>query len=104
CVTNALIEAERLATPDTPLRSILFPLLGTGAGGADPRPTVTALLEPAIDHLTDRRCRHIREIYLLASTRPELDVCLAIFNAHPRLRPDRSRGRLTPAARDAHPR
>lgn len=94
CVTNALAEAERLGIGDNPVRTVLIPLLGAGVGGADAAPTITSLLEAAINHLTTRRVdRNVREVFLLAFTQRELDACLTIFNAHPRLRSDRQRPR-----------
>jgi O-acetyl-ADP-ribose deacetylase (regulator of RNase III) len=86
CVTTALAEAGRL--DDDLARTILFPLLGTGVGGADLHRTVVSLLGAAIDHLTTGSAGPISEISLLASTQPERDACLTIFNAHPRLRRD----------------
>src|SRR6185369_11172535 len=53
CVTNALAEAERLAT-DGPARSILFPLLGTGQAGGPVEPTARAIAGAALDHLQRR--------------------------------------------------
>ena len=84
CVTSALAEAERLGSLETPIQSILFPILGTGVGGAQVEPTVVALLGAAVDHLTTAESR-IRTVYFSAYTDVELAVCKAVFDANPRL-------------------
>lgn len=85
CVTNALAEAELLRTDDGPVRTVLFPILGTGTGGAEPAPTMEALLGAAVDHLTVKRPGNVRVIYFLAYTDVELEVCRAVLGRNPRL-------------------
>jgi O-acetyl-ADP-ribose deacetylase (regulator of RNase III) len=87
CVTNALIVAEALDSVEAPVRSILFPLLGTGTGGGALQPTVTRMLGATIAYF-QRRSGRLREAAFLASTRSELEACLQVFDAHPRLRRD----------------
>jgi O-acetyl-ADP-ribose deacetylase (regulator of RNase III) len=89
CVTNAFIAVEGLGSVDTPIRSILFPLLGTGVGGGALRPTITRLLSATLDYFSRRR-GPLREALFLASTGPELDACREVLKAHPRLRRDMS--------------
>jgi hypothetical protein len=84
CATNVLREVEHLAETDPTLGTILVPLLGVGAGGAEVAPTVTALIGATIDHLTAGPCR-VRTVLFLAHTEEELAVCRAIFDTHPRL-------------------
>lgn len=86
CVINALAEVDRLnaAAPDHPagpLDSVLFPLLGTGQGGADPEPTATALLGATLDYLTavPASGRTVGTVYFLAYTDLELDLLLRGF-------------------------
>jgi O-acetyl-ADP-ribose deacetylase (regulator of RNase III) len=67
-----LIEAELLAATDDAVRSILFPLLGTGVGGGELGPTTRELLAAAVDHLVATPATRLDEIYFLASTRAEL--------------------------------
>lgn len=86
CVTNALAEAERLGTgDDAPVRSILFPLLGTGVGGGDLEPTFTVLLGAAMDYLAARPDTGIKTVYFLAYTDIELDVCRRVLDHSSRL-------------------
>lgn len=89
CATTALALMDELNAalrpPDTQLRTILFPLLGTGAGGGDLRSTVTALLGATLDHLASLDLTD-RMVYFLAYTDVELEVCRAVFDASPKLR------------------
>jgi O-acetyl-ADP-ribose deacetylase (regulator of RNase III) len=90
CVTNALAELARLndeqPTPDARLRTILFPLLGTGVGGGGLAPTVTALLGATLDELAaGERGRAVETVYFLAYTDVEFDVCREIFETSSRL-------------------
>jgi O-acetyl-ADP-ribose deacetylase (regulator of RNase III) len=89
CVTAALTLMDELSTGQRPshppLRTILFPLLGTGVGGGDLQATVTALLGATLDYLAGRTAGE-RTVYFLAYTDVELAVCRAVFDASPRLR------------------
>ncbi|MFL6117867.1 MAG: helix-turn-helix domain-containing protein [Catenulispora sp.] len=86
CLTNACAEAERLCAEDGVARSILFPLLGTGTGGGAPRPTVDALLGAAVDHFATCSSR-IRNLYFLAYSVQDLEVCRDAFDACARIAP-----------------
>ena len=85
CVTNALVEAERLTYADPPARTIVFPLLGTGVGGAPVRPTVRALLGAAVDYISARPDTALRAIYFLAYTDRELAEVEDVLREMPRL-------------------
>jgi hypothetical protein len=87
CVTSALVEAERLAAAGEPVATILFPLLGTGAAGAEVRPTVRALLDAALDHLAAYPRTPLRVISFLAYTDQELAAFEEVLGALPRLVP-----------------
>jgi O-acetyl-ADP-ribose deacetylase (regulator of RNase III) len=87
CVTNALVEAERLTHADPPAHSILFPLLGTGVGGAAIRPTARALLDAAVDFITSRPDTSLRTIYFLAYTESELAEVEDVLREMPRMLP-----------------
>lgn len=64
CVTNALAAAERLAT-ETGIRSVLFPLLGTGEAGASIEPTARIMVDTVMDHLARSPHTALTRIYLL---------------------------------------
>ncbi|WP_232072009.1 macro domain-containing protein [Phytohabitans flavus] len=82
CVSNVLVEAERLAAVDS-VRSVLIPLLGTGVAGGELESTVRTMVGSIIDHFTYYHEGNLREVYLLASTEPEREVCRAILTAGP---------------------
>jgi O-acetyl-ADP-ribose deacetylase (regulator of RNase III) len=74
CVTNALTEIDKIG--DQPaVRTVLFPLLGTGQGGGELRQTVDALLSAAIDYFTAVPTTQLTTVYFLAYTDIELTVC-----------------------------
>jgi hypothetical protein len=102
CVTNALLAVEHLnadAGEGIPaLRSILFPLLGTGQGGGDTELTVVALLGAALDHLGGAPARHAVDIaFFLAYTDVELAICRRVFDRSAHLLP------VEPAGTRHHP-
>ena len=66
CVRNTLVQAHRLAEDDPATRTILFPLLGVGVGGAPLEPTVCAMLGAVVDFLRRYRETKLTGIYLLA--------------------------------------
>ncbi|MDQ7905661.1 helix-turn-helix domain-containing protein [Phytohabitans sp. ZYX-F-186] len=82
CVSNVLVEAERLAAVDS-VRSVLIPLLGTGVAGGRLEPTVRTMVESIVDHFTYHHEGDLRVVYLLASTEPEREVCRAVLGAGP---------------------
>jgi O-acetyl-ADP-ribose deacetylase (regulator of RNase III) len=85
CVTAALEVMDQLsAAAPEPLRTILFPLLGAGAGGGELAATVTAMLGATLDYfaghdLTDRM------VYFLAYSDVELEACREVFDATSKL-------------------
>jgi O-acetyl-ADP-ribose deacetylase (regulator of RNase III) len=82
CVSNILVEAERLAAADS-VRSVLIPLLGTGSGGGQLEPTVRTIVSSIVDHFTYHHEGALRVVYLLATTGPERDACRAVLAAGP---------------------
>jgi O-acetyl-ADP-ribose deacetylase (regulator of RNase III) len=88
CVTSALSVMDQLdaarPAPEPPLRTILFPLLGVGMGGADMESTITVLLGATLDYFAGHDPT-ARMVYFLAYTDVELEVCREVFDASPRL-------------------
>jgi O-acetyl-ADP-ribose deacetylase (regulator of RNase III) len=82
CVTNALEEADRLAA-NPAVRSILFPILGTGVAGGAVEPTVRAMVGAIIDCFAGPRPSRLHTVYLLASTAPERDACRTVLDRNP---------------------
>ena len=78
---NALRAAEQHSDGHTPIRSLLFPLLGTGDGGAEVTATARALLLATVDHLATTRSANPATVLFLAYTRRELAACLHTLDA-----------------------
>lgn len=74
CVRNALTRATCVAEHDPETRTILFPLLGVGVGGAPLEPTVRAMLFAMIDFLAQNHGTKLTRIFFLAFTDHERDV------------------------------
>jgi O-acetyl-ADP-ribose deacetylase (regulator of RNase III) len=71
CVTNALVQATELAEADPTVRSVLFPLLGTGMAGAAIRPTVRTMVLATLDYLIQQPRTPLRVVSFLAYTERE---------------------------------
>ena len=85
CVTNALKLADSSEFAQTGLRSILFPLLGISTPLRSERDTVASLFEAARSYLKNYASRSkIEQIYFLAWTKSELDLCRAILDSDTR--------------------
>lgn len=77
CVRNVLVAAEGLA--GLRLRSVLFPLLGTGAAGAGVPGTAESMVAAAVDHLVDHPDTRLRRIQFLGYTRREHEALQSVF-------------------------
>ncbi|MFG2045742.1 macro domain-containing protein [Dactylosporangium sp. NPDC048998] len=86
-VGNALRAAEERSERGPRLRSILFPLLGAGIGGADVGTTARTLILAAVDHLASSRAAGPSTVLFLAYTAEELTACLAVLRGCAALRP-----------------
>ncbi|SDG06674.1 O-acetyl-ADP-ribose deacetylase (regulator of RNase III), contains Macro domain [Lentzea fradiae] len=75
CVRNVLAAVEGMAEA----RSVLFPLLGTGAAGADVMRTVEAMIPAAVDHVVDHPESRLRRIFFLGYTRREQEALAVVF-------------------------
>ena len=87
CVRNALEKAENISEGDRMARSILFPILGTGEGGAGVEPTVRVMVGAIVDRLGVETDGHINSVYLLAYTDAELAVCQQVLKESDKLSP-----------------
>jgi O-acetyl-ADP-ribose deacetylase (regulator of RNase III) len=83
CVRNALELADSDEFNDSNPTSILFPLIGTGAGRGEPERTARELVQAAISHLEKHPPCRITEVYFLVWTERQLAVCQRIFQAAP---------------------
>jgi O-acetyl-ADP-ribose deacetylase (regulator of RNase III) len=74
CVTNALNLADTELSGE-PCKTILFPLLGAGAGKARPEDVAGPLMMAAIEYLESQTDTSIDTVYFLAWGERELEVC-----------------------------
>ena len=79
CVTNALRLADSEPFRQEGLRSILFPLLGISTPLKSERETVESLFTAATSYVRDYPATGIEQIYFLAWSENELDLCRAIL-------------------------
>lgn len=80
CITNALKLADSAKERKFKLRSILFPLLGTGQGGGKVRETVKSLVAAAKSYLEGKTGSVIEEVYFLCRTEKDLEECQWAFD------------------------
>jgi O-acetyl-ADP-ribose deacetylase (regulator of RNase III) len=87
CVLNALAAADALAAGDDRVRTILFPMLGTGVAGGPPGTTAQLLVTAAIDHLVKSPDSALATVWFLAYRPVERHAVLAALAARPELTP-----------------
>lgn len=80
CVTNALQKIDE--SQDASLKSILFPLIGTGKGKGELQTNASLLLDAAISYLSSNPKTIVETIYFLTYTEEELDLCRNILINH----------------------
>jgi O-acetyl-ADP-ribose deacetylase (regulator of RNase III) len=79
CITNALEMANSDDFQAIELRSILFPLMGTGTGRGNLEEKARELIEAAICYLEANPTCRIESIYFLTWSDKELAVCQRIL-------------------------
>jgi DNA-binding SARP family transcriptional activator/O-acetyl-ADP-ribose deacetylase (regulator of RNase III) len=85
CVRNGLTAAEALATTDERVRSVIFPLLGTGVGGGPPARIAPVMVAAALDHFAGLPDAVLRTVWFLAYDRTERAALLTALTARPEL-------------------
>jgi hypothetical protein len=81
CVTNALLLADSAELAGEDLRSILFPLFGIATRLASLRDTVASLFTAAVAYLTNNPGARIADVYFLAWSESELELCRSVLAA-----------------------
>jgi O-acetyl-ADP-ribose deacetylase (regulator of RNase III) len=79
CVTNALQRADSEELKSLGLKSILFPLMGTGIAKGNLKEIAEKLLQAAIEHMETTEDSTIEVVYFLMWKDIELDTCKAIL-------------------------
>ena len=83
CVRNALELADSPEIDDVELKTMLFPLMGTGTGGGEMEGKARELIGAAISHLVNNPACRINGVYFLALTEIHLQVCQRILQEAP---------------------
>jgi O-acetyl-ADP-ribose deacetylase (regulator of RNase III) len=83
CISNALQEADKDEYAPLQLRSILFPLIGTGTGRGSLEKTAPSLIKAAIAYLNANRNSRVEKVYFVAWSDKELDVCQTALQEAP---------------------
>lgn len=83
CVTTCLRLADSPAMRPHELRTIAFPLMGTGAGGGDVRKTAERLIQAALSYLHINETSVVDTVFVLAWNERDLDACVDVLEAAP---------------------
>jgi hypothetical protein len=80
CVTNALAKLEAREFQELNVKSVLFPLIGSGRAKGDVGETFQKLLQAAIFHFETSRNSNIQYIFFLTWLDVELSICKPILD------------------------
>lgn len=85
CVRNSLemMDSEDMANED--LKSILFPLMGTGTSKRDAQDVAADLIDEALAYLEENPDSKVEKVYFLAFSEQDLELCERIMKSHGRL-------------------
>jgi O-acetyl-ADP-ribose deacetylase (regulator of RNase III) len=99
CVMRALEVADSDQFKSDPVRTILFPLLATGAAKADRRLTARTLLETAVDYFKQNEDSRVETAYFICHREDQLKSCQDFLQKSPDVTPAASeRPRPGPSA------
>ncbi len=87
CVTNALQQMDHRNYRDDGLRTIVFPMMGTGEGGGDVQVIAPKLIQAAISYLAANPNSNVTKVYFSAWTKRNLEACLAALTSLPGVEP-----------------
>jgi O-acetyl-ADP-ribose deacetylase (regulator of RNase III) len=81
CVTNALRKMDDKRFAEEQLRSIVFPMMGTGTGGASVDVVAPRLIEAAVAYLLNTPGSRVETVYFSAWNYRDVDACRSALNA-----------------------
>ena len=90
CVENCLRRMD--SQPDGPdeLRSIAFPMMGTGAGGGGVEEVAKILTDTIVRYLANEAASTITTVFVMAWSPRDLSACRRALGNHPALTRDPS--------------
>jgi O-acetyl-ADP-ribose deacetylase (regulator of RNase III) len=92
CVTNAIREAGRPDYQSEGLTSMVFPILGTGAGGGSVVTHAERCFKAAIEFMESNPTNPIQRVYFYVWTDIDLENCLTLIASIPGLSPRANAG------------
>lgn len=90
CVTNALRKMDDQRYSGEGLHSIVFPMMGTGAGGGSVEEIAPRLLWAAISYLSENHASRVQTVYFSAWNHRDLDACSAALKILDSVEPESS--------------
>ena len=87
CVTNALRRFDQPQYRDDNLRSIVFPMLGTGGGGAKVEVIADRLIQAAISYLLTNPDSRVETVYFSAWNFRDLEACTTALKGSKEVEP-----------------
>jgi O-acetyl-ADP-ribose deacetylase (regulator of RNase III) len=85
CVTAALKRMDHPRFTDEGLRTIVFPMMGTGEGGGDVLAVAPKLILAAVAHFLADSSTAVTEVSFVAWNHRDLEACLAACDTVPEL-------------------
>jgi len=82
CIRNALKKADSKELASEEIRSILFPLMGTGTAKSKPEEVARKLIDTAISHIETNPQMKIEKVFFLARNEEDLEICMHVFENH----------------------
>jgi O-acetyl-ADP-ribose deacetylase (regulator of RNase III) len=86
-VTNALRRADDERFREDRLKSVLFPIFGTGPSGGDVETHAARCFAAAVDYLESRTDSFIEAVYFYVWSELDLEACRRVVANHPGLDP-----------------
>ena len=89
CLQSALARCRRMHSAWLPRRSmssIVFPIIGAGQAGLKAEEVVNAMVPMIVDHMRTAADCPLKQIYLLAYSPLEIEICDRILSRHDGLR------------------
>ncbi|MFN8412869.1 MAG: macro domain-containing protein [Anaerolineales bacterium] len=78
-----LIDSKKLASEE--IKSILFPLMGTGTTKLDPLEVTRQLIDAALSYIEENPKTKVQQVFFLAYNKQDFDVCKNIFENDKRI-------------------
>jgi O-acetyl-ADP-ribose deacetylase (regulator of RNase III) len=85
CITNVLVKADSNELKSVDLKSILFPLIGTGSARGDLQSIAERIILSAVSYLETAKDSTIERVYFLTWTNVELETCRKILESSGRV-------------------